>query len=107
MFRNIAFIGAIVVATPALAQLAPGGRMVPEIGAAYGRPGQSGAEAGSSSPVKRPSRRQCESANFRSPPNCAAADRASQGKADLQVSETSNRPSHDRLGRSTAFLEAN
>lgn len=40
MFRKIALLGALFVAVPALAEPAPGVRMPPEIGAAYGRLGK-------------------------------------------------------------------
>ena len=40
MLKSIAFVGAIVVAAPALAQLAAGVRINPEIGAAYARLGK-------------------------------------------------------------------
>ena len=40
MPRRIVLLGALLVATPALAQPAPGVRMPPEIGAAYGRLGK-------------------------------------------------------------------
>ncbi len=40
MPTRIVLLGALLVATPALAQLAPGVRMPPEIGAAYGRLGK-------------------------------------------------------------------
>ncbi|AUW59710.1 hypothetical protein C1T17_18095 [Sphingobium sp. SCG-1] len=40
MFRKIALLGALLVTVPALAQPAPGVRMPPEIGVAYGRLGK-------------------------------------------------------------------
>ena len=40
MLEKIALAGLIVIAVPAVAQLAPGVRMPPEIGAAYGRLGK-------------------------------------------------------------------
>jgi len=40
MRKSITLLAAILVASPALAQLAPGVRMPPEIGAAYGRLGK-------------------------------------------------------------------
>ena len=40
MLRKIALAGLLLIAAPAAAQLAPGVRMPPEIGAAYGRLGK-------------------------------------------------------------------
>ncbi|MDV3455830.1 nuclear transport factor 2 family protein [Sphingomonas sp. HF-S4] len=40
MFKKFVLLGAIAFANPALAQLAPGVRMPPEIGAAYGKLGK-------------------------------------------------------------------
>jgi len=40
MLRKIVSLGALLCAAPAIAQLAPGVRMPPEIGAAYGRLGK-------------------------------------------------------------------
>jgi ketosteroid isomerase-like protein len=40
MFKKFVLLGAIASANPALAQLAPGVRMPPEIGAAYGKLGK-------------------------------------------------------------------
>ncbi len=40
MLRQVSLLSALVIAAPAVAQLAPGVRMPPEIGAAYGRLGK-------------------------------------------------------------------